>query len=167
MRHNAKMKRAAAEHLIHRRDVNYFHGWIVSITRRGKVLVRHFSDKPGGRRVALQRARRYRDEMLQRLPGPTRIKSVYALNKTGIIGVNVVEDRTRAGRSVRRYTATWPTRDGGQRKQSFSTLKYGEAGARALAIAAREHGLHEEELASRLRPPKGREWKVKGGRDRK
>ena len=159
------MKKARREYLIQRRDVNYFHGWIVSITRRGKVLVRHFSDNPGGRRAALQRARRYRDEMLARLPRPTRIKKVYSLSKTGIVGVNVVDDRTRTGRRVRRWTATWPTAEGRQRKKSVSVLKYGEAGARRRAVAAREEGLRVDGVLASLRTPHGEEWKVKSGRD--
>jgi len=156
--------KASHDYLIRRIDHNYFHGWLVSVTRRGKRLQKYFSDRPDGRRAALRRAREFRDRLLATLPPPTRIKRTYVLNKTGVIGVTLARDRTRAGNVVWRYIASWPTRDGKRGKVTFSLARYGRGEARRLAIRARQEGLQREGAQASLVPPAKLSWKNRSGR---
>lgn len=158
--------KGTSEYLIRRIDHNYFHGWLVSVTRRGKRLEKYFSDRPGGRADALRKAREFRDRLLATVPPPTKVKRRFSLNKTGIIGVTLARDRTRAGRIVLRYIATWPTRNGPPGKASFSVERYGRAEARRLAIRARQEGLRREVGSASLTPPTQPRWKRRTGRDR-
>jgi AP2 domain len=129
------------EYLIRRYEHNHFRGWVVSIKRRGKRKVRYFSDRPAGRVAALKNARRFRDELLPRLPLPNKIKRHYILNTTGVIGVARTKERTRTGKSLVRYAACWPTTTGKPGRATFSVGLYGEAEAFRLAVAARKAGL--------------------------
>lgn len=158
--------RATTERLIRRIDHNHFHGWLVSITRRGKRLEKYFSDHPGGRHDARRRARQFRDRLLATLAPPTRVKTRFSLNTSGIIGVTLSRERTRAGRPLVRYIASWPGRDGTRRKVTFSVGRYGNAKARRLAIQAREEGLEKELGQASLTAPSKPSWKVRSGKDR-
>jgi hypothetical protein len=158
--------RAATEHLIRRIDHNHFHGWLVYITRRGKRLQKYFSDHPRGRHDAKRRAKQFRDRLLATLPPPTRVKTRFSLNTSGIIGVTLSRHRTRAGRIAPRYRATWPTRDGKRATVSFSIGRYGKAEAFRLAVQAREQGLRKELGQASLSAPSKPSWKRRTGRDR-
>lgn len=129
------------EPLIDRVDYNYFNGYTVQIKRGGDRINEYFSDKPNGRRAALARARRYRDDLVALLPPPAKIKRRYVRNTTGVIGVALVHERTRSGNLVWRYRVSWPLRDGGTERATFSVPKYGKQEARRRAIAARKAGL--------------------------
>lgn len=129
------------ERLIRRYEHNYFSGWVVAATRRGRKWIRYFSDNPGGAAVALRRARRWRARLLATLPAVTKVKRTYVLNRTGVIGVARVKGTTRAGSTLWRYVASWPKRDGRRGKATFSVGRYGEAEARRLAVQARRKGL--------------------------
>jgi hypothetical protein len=126
-----------AERCIQRYEHHYFRGWVVAITRGGRRWVKHFSDKPGGRAAARRQARKYRDELERRLPRPNKIKQKYVLNRTGVVGVARVKERTRSGKVMIRYVASWPMPDGKRGKASFSVGFYGEEKAERLAIRAR------------------------------
>jgi hypothetical protein len=152
------------DYLIRRIDHHHFHGWLVSVTRRGKRLQKYFSDSPDGRTAALRQAREFRDTLLATLPPPTRIKRTFVLNKTGIIGVTFARERTRRGTIVWRYSASWPTRGGKRAKASFSVARYGKAAARRMAIQARQDGLRREGMDASLIPPSTALWKPKPGR---
>jgi hypothetical protein len=156
--------RKTKHYLIRRIDHHHFHGWLVSVTRRGKRLQKYFSDSPDGRRAALRQAREFRDALLATLPPPTKIFSTYVLNKTGIIGVTLVRDRTRKGTVIWRYIASWPTRNSKRGKATFSVARYGKAEARRMAIQARQDGLRREGLDASLIPPSEASWKPKAGR---
>src|SRR6266540_2975203 len=115
------------ERLIRRYEHHHFCGWVFSTKRRGRKWVKYFSDKPHGRQAALRRARSYRQWLLARLPPVTKVKRTYVRNTTGVIGVALVKDRTRAGHIVWRYVAHWPTSYGGRTaKASFSVRLYGK-----------------------------------------
>lgn len=131
------------DRLIRRYEHNYFSGWVVEAKRRGRKWIRYFSDKPGGTAAARRRARRWRDQLLATLPPATKVKRTYVLNRTGVIGVARVKETTRAGRTMWRYVAQWPKRDGSRGKATFSVGRYGETEARRLAIQARGKGLNE------------------------
>lgn len=126
---------------IRRYEHNYFRGWVVSLKRRGQRWAKCFSDRPDGRLAARQRARQFRTQMLSELPKATKVKRTYVLNTTGVIGVARVRDRTKAGRTVWRYVAQWPTLDGTRAKATFAIGRFGEGEARRRAVQARRDGL--------------------------
>jgi len=126
------------QHLIARYEHNYFRGWVVAIKRQGKRFTRYFSDRPNGRSTALQKARAFRDKLVSELPWPTKIKRKDVRNTTGVIGVARLKERTRDGRRMVRYVASWPRQNGKRGKATFSVALYGEAEAFRHARAARE-----------------------------
>ena len=134
------------EHLIQRYEHNYS-GWIVSAKRRGKVFRRYFSDRPKGRKKALRAARAFRDKLVVCLPRPTKIKSRYVLNTTGVVGVARTKERTRSGTILERYVASWSEPSGRRGKASFSVGLYGEKEAFRLAVRSRRAALQELKLA--------------------
>ena len=129
------------EHLICRYEHNYFRGWVVSTKRRGKRFTRYFADRPRGPAAALRAARTFRDKLVSQLPHPTKIKRRDVRNTTGVIGVARVKERTRAGKIMVRYVASWPKRNGKRGKASFSVGLYGEKEAFRLAVCCRRAGL--------------------------
>ncbi len=135
------------EHLIRRYEHNCFSGWVVAAKRRGRRWTRYFSDNPDGAAVALRRARHWRTQLLATLPPVTKTKRTYVLNRTGVIGVARLKEKTRTGRTLCRYVAQWPRRDGSRGKATFSVVHYGETEARRLAIQARRKGLTELGIA--------------------
>lgn len=135
------MPRTRREYLVQRYEHNYFVGWKVGTKRQGKKFARYFSDRPHGRAAALRAAREYRDKLVSRLPWPHKVKRQYVLNRTSVIGVALVTERTRSGKLWRRYVASWPTRTGQRGKASFSVSFYGKGEAFRLAVKARKEGL--------------------------
>ena len=131
------------ERLIRRYEHNYFRGWVFATKRKGKRYVRYFSEKPAGRMHALREAQNFRDKLIARLPRVSKVKSSYVSNKTGVIGVARTKERTRSGRVLLRYVASWPKRDNKPGRATFSIGRYGEKEAFRLAIAARRKGLAE------------------------
>jgi hypothetical protein len=125
------------ERLIRRYEHNYFRGWVVATKRRGKRWTRYCSDRPGGQRDALRRARAYRRDLLEQLPIPTKVKRAYVRNTSGEIGVALVKERTRAGNLMARYVAQWPTRNGRRAKASFSVGLHGATDRTKRTLAAR------------------------------
>jgi hypothetical protein len=51
-----------------------------------------------------------------------------------VIGVARVKERTRSGKLLVRYVASWPKRDGKRGKATFSVGLYGEKDAFRLAF---------------------------------
>ena len=125
---------------VQRVDHHHFHGWHVCLKRAGQPYEQHFRDK-GDRQAALRRALRWRDQMAARLPPPRKFKRRYVLNTTGVVGVHLARQRTRARRLARFYCATWIDELGQSHKRSFSLAKYGARQARALAVDARRQAL--------------------------
>lgn len=93
------------------------------------------------------------------------VKRKYALNKTGVIGVTLARDRTRAGTVVSRYIASWPTREGKRGKATFSVERHGKGEARRLAIRARQQGLQREVGQASLTASARPGWKRRTGHD--
>src|SRR5437764_1537301 len=106
--------------LIQRYEHNYFRGWVVKTKRRGRRFARYFSDRPNGRGNALRAARTFRNRLVSTLPPPHKVKRTDVRNTTGVIGVARVKERTRSGKSLVRYVASWPRRDGSRAKATFS-----------------------------------------------
>jgi len=130
------------EYLIGRYEHNSFYGWVVAARRQKKRLVRYFSDRPHGRRKALQAARAYRDKLISELP-PKKIKTWHSRNSTGVIGVRRSTELRRSGRWFVRYVAEWPRPDCTQGTASFSVNLYGDEDAFKRAVYCRRKGLRE------------------------
>jgi hypothetical protein len=124
--------------------------WRVSLCRRGKKLIKNFTDKKhGGKEQGLELAKKHRDELLVQNPPISRKEFscvIRSNNKTGISGVYKYAKRytLRNGteREVWYWEANWPTEVlGVSGHQSFSVNRFGEEVARQMAIREREQGL--------------------------
>lgn len=124
------------------------HGWMVRVARGSEKIVKFFNDvKFGGKRLAQQAAKNFRDETINRLNREgkrPRIKKLVARqkrNRSGVIGVTRVERTKPDGTKVPYYSVTWHPQPGVQRGTSISILKYGEALAFKKACAIRNRQL--------------------------
>jgi|GEM_PF-352098 len=124
------------------------HGWVVTLQRKGAIIVKRFSDGIfRGKREALKAAVQYRDSFLARdkpfdhqMWVRTRLRRN---NTSGIPGVGRYEvmDNQKNG-SVRAFwLASWIDEHGASRKRKFSVARYGEEEARLLAIGERDYQL--------------------------
>jgi hypothetical protein len=124
------------------------HAWIVTLQRKGAVVVKRFADGVyGGKRKALKAAVEYRDSILARdkpfdhqIWIRTRLRKN---NRSGIPGVGRYEvvDNPRTGNVREFWLASWVDERGASRKRKFSITRYGEEEARLLAIAERDYQL--------------------------
>jgi hypothetical protein len=124
------------------------HGWIVTLQRKGAVLVKRFSDGVyGGKQEALRAAVEYRDSFLARdkpfdhhIWIRTRLRKN---NKSGIPGVHRYEvmDNPDTGNVRVYWIAAWTNEHGVTRQRKFSVARYGEQEAKLLAIAERNYQL--------------------------
>lgn len=124
------------------------HGWVVTLQRKGAVIVKRFSDGIcGGKREALKAAVEYRDSFLARdkpfdhqIWIRTRLRKN---NKSGIPGVHRYEvaDNPDTGNVRAYWVAAWTNEHGVTRQRKFSVARYGEEEARLLAIAERDYQL--------------------------
>jgi len=134
---------------IYRYTHNGATSWVVQVKRAGEEWVEYFADGDEDPWASHRRAKTWLKELKARITPWNKLHRRTS-NPTGIPGVTVSNDRTRAGNRIRRWVALWPTADGGRRKRTFSVPKYGERRAKALAIEAREQGV-DELLAARAR----------------
>lgn len=119
--------------------------WFVKVRRRGQDFVGNFSDAVwGGRAPALLAAQRFRDELLQRIDADTRLRRQVPKarrSRTGVVGVTR-EPHVVGGRSYHRYVAAWQDHEKGRLvRRRFGVERYGDDGAKARAIDAREAGV--------------------------
>jgi hypothetical protein len=130
-------------------DANGDHGWVVTLQRKGAMIVKRFSDGVyGGKREALDAAVEYRDSFLA-LENPfdhqiwirTRRRKN---NKSGIPGVlrYEVAENANTGRVRAFWLASWTDEHGATRTRKFSVTRYGEQEARRLAVAERGRQLN-------------------------
>jgi hypothetical protein len=152
-------------------DAKGDHGWIVTLQRKGAVIVKRFSDGIyGGKREALKAAVEYRDSFLARdKPFDHQIwirTRVRKNNKSGIPGVLRYEmPRSSDAQNPRVYwIATWTNEHGATRQRKFSIDRYGEEEAKLLAIAERDYQLRrvcaKNAAAPEVVPPgQARIWK--------
>ncbi|MEW6141313.1 MAG: AP2/ERF family transcription factor [Thermodesulfobacteriota bacterium] len=129
-------------------DAKRDHGWVVTLQRKGAIIVKRFSDGVyGGKRKALEAAVAYRDSFLARdrpVDHQIWIRTRLRKNNTsGIPGVGRYEVRDNPNsRSVRAFwLASWTDEHGASRKRKFSVAVYGEEEAKLLAIAERNYQL--------------------------
>ncbi len=124
------------------------HAWVVTLQRKGAIIVKRFADGVyGGKRKALKAAVEYRDSFLARdkpfdhqIWIRTRLRKN---NKSGIPGVGRYEvvDNPDNGRVRAHWVASWHDEHGASRKRKFSITRYGEEEAKLLAMAERNYQL--------------------------
>jgi hypothetical protein len=135
-RHNGKNK------LITRIDHRNTHGWNVRIVSDGHTHSKLFSDGVyGGKRKALDAARKHRDRLHRKLlgrPVPERreIRFGNARNTTGVVGVSL-SVRQRGSAIYEYFVATWCPKKGRQARKAFSVNIYGRREAFRLACELR------------------------------
>lgn len=134
-------------------DVYRTHAWRVSLRRRGKGHVKNFPDKKyGGKRKALQLAKKYRDEIIAKYPPLTRKEFssiIRANNNSGTTGVYRYAKRYNLanGQEIETWywEAHWPTERGKYKSVRFAVSEFGEDIARAKALRARKRGMQAVE----------------------
>jgi hypothetical protein len=145
-RETGRMKNAM--HHIHRKVANHTNAWVVLIQRHNLDVFRSFSDNQhGGKRKALEAARSYRDGLMEPLT-----QYVYEMgrrsvmrrnNRSGIVGVGryVRKDLPKGAAGSVYWMARWIDENGRQRAKKFATSRWGERGAKQLAVEVREREL--------------------------
>lgn len=126
-------------------------GYLVRVTRKGKLHSAFFSDDDYGKRGSLLAAREHRDELEGKLKGysPKQLaKRERSNNTSGVPGVRLVEETDHRWESKPTYqywVAQWSPKKGVRRTRRFSVQKYGYEKAKKLAIKARNKGVAEME----------------------
>ena len=127
-------------------------GYLVRITRRGKLHSEYFSDSThGGKRKALKAAQEYRDAQEQKLKAFTAkqlSKKLRANNTSGTPGVRLVtetDSRWASEPTYQYYVAQWSPAKGVRKTKRFSVKKYGKKKALEMAIKARNRGVNQME----------------------
>ncbi|MFK8114354.1 MAG: AP2/ERF family transcription factor [Rubripirellula sp.] len=126
-------------------------GYLVRVTRRGKLHSAFFSDEEYGKRGSQKAAREYRDELEKKLKGFTSkqlAKKQRSNNTSGVAGVRLVEEtdyRWESEPTYQYWVAQWSPKKGVRKTRRFSVEKYGHDEARRLAIKARNKGVNEME----------------------
>lgn len=130
----------------HERSRTY--GWRVTLQRKGKIIVKTFSDGVyGGKRKALNVAVDYRSVLLRRhstfdhqLWIRTRLRRN---NTSGIPGVGRYDvlANPNTGRRSTFWLASWVNDHGASRKRKFYVSHYGERQAKRRAVIERENQL--------------------------
>ena len=123
-------------------------GWEVRIQRKGRRVEKFFADNAyGGKRGALQVAKRFRDEMeIQMRPYTVKELAQHPSrrNRSGIVGVRLSKHVDVRGSYEYTYwfwVAQWTDGKGRRRTRSFSVHRYGDEDAYRLALAARNRGV--------------------------
>jgi hypothetical protein len=120
------------------------HGFYVRITHSGTLHQRYFPDKAsGGKNKALAAAKRYRDDVVKKLPKykrdaiDSRRKKI---QQSGVTGVTHVVAKAPGGKKVYEYwQAAWDDASG-RRTAKFSISRYGNKEALEMAKKARNKG---------------------------
>lgn len=125
---------------------HYLH---VSINRNGKLFQKYFPDKRcGDEQNTMKLAQAWRDNIIAKYP-PMSLMAFCSIlrsnNTSGVAGISRTVKRNRAKSGGVAETAYWksciPMADGKARLCYFSVIKFGEEGAKLLAIEARMLGL--------------------------
>jgi len=132
------------------------HSWRVVMARKHQHLRQFFTDSVyGSKELALAAAVAWRDQKEAELSGVDYVvwqrEWMRAHNKSGFVGVyRHINTKKRGERIVQQaqWMAYWQTIDG-KRSRSFNVSKYGEEGAKQLAVRARQEGM--EDVARQLR----------------
>ena len=122
-------------------------GYLVRVTRKGKLHSKFFSDEDYGKKKALAEAKKYRDGLEKKLKGYTskQLASKQRVNNTsGYVGVRLVEEtdpRWKSKPTYQYWVAQWSPKKGVRKTKRYSVDKYGFEEAKRLAIKARKKGV--------------------------
>ncbi len=132
-------------------DKSRTYAWVVNLSRRREMFVKHFTDGVyGGKRKALAAAIAYRDHIIARYP-PLTLKEFCSVikhnNRSGISGVcHYASSEPRQDGELRWYwVASWSPEPRKTKQIKFSVDKYGEEGAFQRAVRARKNALAQLE----------------------
>ena len=126
------------------------HGWQVRLQRKGVRYGRFFSDSAwGGSEGALREAVAFRGAVIREVEEThARLKSSIrshrapaARNKSGVVGVTRIVQRSASGVEYHFWQASWTRGDGVRRTVRYSVLKYGDHDAYQLACEARKRAI--------------------------
>ncbi|MBI3675130.1 MAG: hypothetical protein HY243_00745 [Proteobacteria bacterium] len=141
------------DHNLRRIDntANATHCWQVNVKRRGRTISKNFSDGTyGSKAEAHAAALAYRDSVLEQVSGAGytvwRRNRGQLRNSTGVVGVGRYARRRKTRGGVTRqpyWQAFWHDADGIRHTASFAVAEFGEARAKALAIATRRKAMDE------------------------
>lgn len=134
-------------------DKNKVHGWYVRKKVKGKEYSKSFSDDNyGGMDDAFDAALKWRDSVADKVQQvkvetkskiPQQLKQEISLNNSSDVGVFIVKKKRDGGKEEDHYCASWYETPNEQKTMLFSINKYGEEGAKALAIEYRKLKLDE------------------------
>ncbi|MGB7347998.1 MAG: AP2/ERF family transcription factor [Pirellulaceae bacterium] len=122
-------------------------GYLVRVTRKGKLQSKYFADVDYGKRNALKEAKAYRDELESKMKGYSAkqlAKKERADNTSGYPGVRMAEEadpRWPSNPVYKYWIAQWSPKKGVRKTRRFSVDKYGEKEAFRLAVQARKRGV--------------------------
>ena len=138
------------------------HSWRVVMRRQHQHFRQHFTDSAyGSKELALAAAVAWRGKKEAELSGVDYVvwqrEWMRAHNKSGTVGVyRHINTKKRGDRIVKQaqWMAYWKDANGKRHVRSFNVSKYGEEGAKQLAIRARQEGMEEmaRQLQSTLTP---------------
>ena len=127
-------------------------GFLVRMTRRGKLHSQYFSDDEyGGKRKAQKAAQDFRDDLEKKLKSYSAkqlSKKKRSNNTSGTPGVRLVKEqdsRWPSEPTYSYYVAQWSPAKGVRKTKRFSVKKYGKKKALELAIKARNKGVNSME----------------------
>lgn len=123
-------------------------GWFARYTREGVTFRKSFADSEfGSPEASLEAAKQWHLEAKTLLPPLNRreyAQQKKATNKSGHVGVYRASNVSK-GHTYCYWFATWSPRKGEKKFKRFSINKFGEEGARKLAIEARDKAISELE----------------------
>jgi hypothetical protein len=123
-------------------------GWFARYTREGVTFSKHFSDKEfGSAEASLQAAKDWHTKARELFPPMDRREYANLQkghNKSGIVGVYRTTGVTK-GHRYAYWVGSWTPWKGKKGMKSFAVGKYGEEGAKQMAIAARDEALRKLE----------------------
>ena len=115
-------------------------GWQTRLQRRGVKYAKYFADgRHGGRDIALEAARLWRDLLLKKFIDDelARVCAPSTRNSSGVVGVSKVKVVASNGHVYHFWQATWSPSPGHRRGIRFSVKKYGDEKAFRLAVQSR------------------------------
>lgn len=120
------------------------HGFQVRLQRRGIKYAKFFSDRVHGHpQRALDAARAWRDQLIEKLSDQARICERSQRNSSGVVGVSKITVAAANGNSYQFWQATWSPTPGQRRCVKFSIQRYGDRQAFQMAVEARTEGISE------------------------
>ena len=121
-------------------------GWFARYTREGVTFAKHFADKDfDSADASLQAAKAWHQRARELLPPMSRREysnQRKSNNKSGIVGVYRTTSVTK-GHRYAFWVASWSPWKKKKGMQSFAVGRYGEEGAKQMAIAARDEAIKQ------------------------